>query len=772
MEAQVSRQFEKMRQELLSALNQKSNQPKPERPLSTILNKMLKEARHVRLAQEILLSLRYDGMGSRKHTIAETHGDTYEWIFSSPQKIRRQKGLKANFSDWLETDGGIFWVTGHPGSGKSTLMKFVDSHKTTLSKLQTWASGYKLVKASHYFWVNGSALQKSQLGLLRALCFEILRQCPDLVPQFCADRWNDAVSKQDQQPVWHVGELERILHRLQASEFKVTNEKVRFCFFIDGLDEYSGDYEGLLNNLRHLVNSPHIKICAASRPWTLFEEALGQDETRMLTMQELTADDIATYVRDVLEEDEQFTALEKQDSRAHDLIEDIIKRANGVFLWVYLVVRQLQRSLKNGDTFEVLESNVGQFPSDLDDYFRHMLDTVDTFKQRETAQIFRVCIRARQPLALLAFSVLDPDNTITKKLEGDDSVDKKEVDEIHAKMEKQILLRGPELLDVIRDGKYIHVTFTHRSVRDFLTHNNMDTLFAERAGKDFGTGEDFEPLSTLVHMSILTFKRLNLITEPSTVKDHYYTLIDDCLDYAQDMEIAEEKAPYAELNRLEELLEREKGIAEALDTNKTSPLMPLAVRRNLRLYLKQRAERGPGTLQPVLKYPDRPLLSFALPVFRLRADKPAEFRAKMVRLLLSNGSDPNTESWMKDEEANVERKGSVWFLYLRSLYSMQKRSKTRPEGSQPLITTEAIIEAGAQYVPSCLTEDGNKGEKEILEYVFGKNEAARLVGLRAQTAQPVKAARTGSGTTARPSWAKAKAGLRRLSTSRSDAVAS
>ena len=174
MEADVSHFFKIRRRELLVALQPANGHTKSSRSISSILGDMIEDSKKVRAAQDILLSLRFEGMQSRKHTIAGTHADTYEWIFSPP-RVLRQKVVKASFTDWLETGNGVFWVTGHPGSGKSTLMKFVDNHPLTVSKLQVWASRYRLVKASHFFWVNGSSLQKSQAGLLRSLCFDILR---------------------------------------------------------------------------------------------------------------------------------------------------------------------------------------------------------------------------------------------------------------------------------------------------------------------------------------------------------------------------------------------------------------------------------------------------------------------------------------------------------------------------------------------------------------------------------------------------------------------
>jgi hypothetical protein len=754
MEASVSSSFEKLRQRLVAGLNQYVATQKPPRPLSVMLQEMMEESKKARTAQDILFSLKFEGLESRKYTIAGTHGDTYEWIFSPP-RVLRQKGVKANFSSWLESGHGVFWVTGYPGSGKSTLMKFVDNHPTTIEKLKAWGKGCRLVKASHFFWVNGSPLQKSQEGLLRSLCFDILRQCPEILPQLCEDRWanRDTLTGTEE---WGLPELQKMLVRLQTMELKVKDERVRFCFLIDGLDEYSGDHDELLEDLRQLATSPHIKIAASSRPGIMFEDAFGKDATKRLTMQYLTSDDIAAYARDTLESDKNFVKLMEDDDKADGLIDEVIERANGVFLWVHLVVIQLLKLFADGDSVEDVRGKLGKFPSDLDDYFRHMLDTMDIFYQQKTAQIFRLCIRTRAPLALLGFSVLDDEDPLASKVRTGQDLTKDEVDVLHKRLKQQVEIHGPDLLEVVSDGSYPHVQFTHRTVRDFLTHNNMDTLFADRAGSDF------RPLETLCRVSILTIKYISILVESSNEREHYLALIDDVLDYAYDMEIAEKKGAYVELNLLEELLEKNRDIASSLDTNHDGPILPLAIRQNLCLFVKQRAEHGPGTLQPVCNYPDRPLLSFALPTFRLRDQKPPIFYPEMVRILLQNSSDPNANSWFRDEEAKVDRKASVWSLYLRTLHSFYKRPKMRPKGSLPIVVTEAIIYAGTNYVPNCLTEDGNKGEREILTFVFGKDETDRLLSLRAQ---PVRTARTTSETIQqRPSWAKnAKAGLRRLS---------
>lgn len=61
-------------------------------------------------------------------------------------------------------------------------------------------------------------------------------------------------------------------------------------------------------------------------------------------MQRLTHEDICTFVQDKVGNEEHFQQLLREDEAAQGIIEHIINAADGVFLWVYLVERQVHRS--------------------------------------------------------------------------------------------------------------------------------------------------------------------------------------------------------------------------------------------------------------------------------------------------------------------------------------------------------------------------------------------------------------------------------------------
>ena len=101
----------------------------------------------------VLRDLRFREIGQRKDAIPEAYQKTFEWTFHDGDSSDRRP---TGFSTWLERDSKpLFWVTGNPGSGKSTLMKYISEHELTKEKLRTWAKGLPLVVASFYFWAFG-----------------------------------------------------------------------------------------------------------------------------------------------------------------------------------------------------------------------------------------------------------------------------------------------------------------------------------------------------------------------------------------------------------------------------------------------------------------------------------------------------------------------------------------------------------------------------------------------------------------------------------------
>ena len=274
-------------------------------------------------------------------------------------------------------------------------MKYICEHERTLSALRTWARSEKLVTANYFFWNAGLPMQKSQKGLLQSLLYQVLRSCPDLIHK------GVRTDHQVLEP-WSSTELSDVLEQIAHQ----TSLPARFCFFIDGLDEYDGHETEIIGILQKLVGSQSIKLCVSSRPWTAFVRVFGKND-RKLFVEDLTMDDMRKYTQDMLSDNESFQDLNKVDPRCNTLVPQIVEKAHGVWLWVYLVIRDLLRDLNSDEGYPLLQRRLDEFPPELEKYFRATLKRIDPIYRKETAQIFLITVEAARPIPVYALMFLD-----------------------------------------------------------------------------------------------------------------------------------------------------------------------------------------------------------------------------------------------------------------------------------------------------------------------------------------------------------------------------
>lgn len=355
-----------------------------QRDMKAVLKGLETQAAAADIATHILKSLQFPRMHDRRSLIHDSHPKTFSWIFESSM---------SPFRDWLRDHNGAFWVSGRAGSGKSTLMKYITQSLITASILRQWAGTRELFTASFYFWIAGSRMQKTQEGLLQSILYEILRQEPALMPTGVRTRWERSADFHHDPDPWTLGELYQVLNAVIHEQ-----PKACFCFFIDGLDEFVGDagQQGeFAERIQKLAQSPTVKLCVASRPWLPFDNVFGQDAERLLVLEDLTRDDMDAYVKSMLVENSRFTALFRRDANALGLVYEIRDKAQGVFLWVTLVVKSLLSGLTQHDDLDELTRRLHKLPTDLREFFRRMLDAID-----EDYKLYasRILFLARRPL--------------------------------------------------------------------------------------------------------------------------------------------------------------------------------------------------------------------------------------------------------------------------------------------------------------------------------------------------------------------------------------
>ena len=207
------------------------------------------ELEDVAKEQAMLRSINFPSRPVRHDNIPLSHEKTFRWMLESGDTEEHSVGER--FRDWLSNEDGIFWVSGKPGSGKSTLMKFLADHSTTRVLLEDWSKDLRMVLASHYFWSAGTMMQKSHEGLLRTLLYEIFRLSPVLIRRVCPTRWEQTrTPKTEQLADWTVFELQQTLEAVS----QCGDLSSKYCFFIDGIDEFDGDHFELCETLIKLAN--------------------------------------------------------------------------------------------------------------------------------------------------------------------------------------------------------------------------------------------------------------------------------------------------------------------------------------------------------------------------------------------------------------------------------------------------------------------------------------------------------------------------------------
>lgn len=353
--------------------------------------------------QQILRSLSFESRPVRHSSIPSAHRQTFEWAFHS-HDLNGNGDTSAPRGDilkWLAEGNGTFWVSGKPGSGKSTFMKFLADHPKTAAALNSWSSPSRLVVASHFFWSAGTPMQKSWQGLLQTLLYDIFRQLPDLVETACADRWPKTNKELSYEP-WLLPELQRVLQRIASQDMEV-----KFCLFIDGLDEFEGDQLDFCHSLLQLASSLHIKLCVSSRAWNIFEDSFGREPATKIYIHELTHNDIRSYAEQRLQEHPRWKDLEAEEANAAWLIDEITERAAGVFLWVYLVTSQLRNGLTEYDSFSDLKKRLERIPVDLEAFFKQILESVEPFYHEKMATTLLISLVALEPAPIAVYGFHD-----------------------------------------------------------------------------------------------------------------------------------------------------------------------------------------------------------------------------------------------------------------------------------------------------------------------------------------------------------------------------
>ena len=245
--------------------------------------------------------------------------------------------------------------------------------------------------AAYFFHAGGDTLEKTALGLLRSILYQLIDANPRLYDYIDLAFGRKLKNTADGIITWYKEELKEILRYLiKCDHFQST------FLLIDGLDECDGEFEArrLVSFLEDLSVAAvqwkrELRICISSRHYPAIN--IRKLEVVIDTQPE-HHDDIAKYIEDKLVAKDRLIKLQ------------FLQMAQGIFLWVVLVVEVLNQKWYEGRS-SAMQKKLLEVPADLEEIFRVLLEKdksgpVEAPEAIETLLMFQWVLFASRPLKM------------------------------------------------------------------------------------------------------------------------------------------------------------------------------------------------------------------------------------------------------------------------------------------------------------------------------------------------------------------------------------
>lgn len=265
------------------------------------------------------------------------------------------------FTSWLNNPGDnphVLWITGSPAAGKSTLATYV----VDLIRERVGDSF-----CLYHQFVSSNQSQRTPSYLLRSFAFQAAAQLPNFREELLLIL-SSPVSLIDVEAIWE--------NVFRGILFRQTLSKPLY-WVIDGLDE-SKEVPALFRCMRTLDAHSSIRVLLLGRPdqdvsTELKKISMGNHEAEMcLGQHHITQRDTDNDMRRLV--GERLRPIIPSTTSHDDIIECIIQRASGNFLWVSLIIKDLKAS--DCATVKALQERLNHLPIEMNEYYSKMISKI------------------------------------------------------------------------------------------------------------------------------------------------------------------------------------------------------------------------------------------------------------------------------------------------------------------------------------------------------------------------------------------------------------
>ncbi|KAH9165412.1 hypothetical protein EDB89DRAFT_2076826 [Lactarius sanguifluus] len=369
------------------------------------------------------------------------------------------------FNGW-GASGGLLWVHGKPGSGKSILSSVIIQDMDNVCKAGFASMAY------FYFDFKDTGKQDSH-ALLSSLLIQLSDQsdvyCDILLDLYSTHRRGSVQPNDDA--------LTQCLKTML-----VALGKTPIYLIVDALDEcpntsgMPSPRERLLRLVKDLVELKlsNLRMCVTSRPEIDIRIALEPLVPLRICLHDESGQktDIANYVSSVVYSD---SRMRRWRAEERDLVVGTLSaKADGMFRWVFCQLEVLRHCFPSS-VLQTLE----ELPESLDETYEHILKGINKANKAHAYRLLQCLTVAVRPLRV---------DELAEVMAVDFSARGLGVPKLNANwrwedQEEAVLSACSSLVAVVDNGHSRVVQFSHFSVKEFLTSNRLATSSLEEVSR-------------------------------------------------------------------------------------------------------------------------------------------------------------------------------------------------------------------------------------------------------------------------------------------------
>jgi len=381
---------------------------------------------------------------------------TCEWFSAKKSYLK--------WRDFASDAPSVLWVNGKPAAGKSVLAGYA------IDELQK-----QKADCSYFFFKHGDK-SKSRLSVcLRSLAFQMA----------CTNGpVRETLLEMQKDEIKFDNDNERTIWRKLFVSGIFQTEFPRHYWVIDALDEcvnFTFLFEPMLAKLGESIP---LRILITSRDTSALEKHFSGLGAHRCRSERISAADTLPDLRLLVEAKAQSLVVKDDEDRGA-LVEKILRKSQGSFLWTALVLNELSHSYGEEEINEVLDD----VPRDMEPLYQRTLELMSqAIHGKKLAK------------AILTWTACATRPLKTSELDGALRSDMKDN---FPQLEESIVALCGQLVTV---DKFGNVQMVHETAREFLLHGDRESEFAinkkeahtrmARACLTYLTGEEMKPPRT------------------------------------------------------------------------------------------------------------------------------------------------------------------------------------------------------------------------------------------------------------------------------------